>query len=105
MAQAGIKQMECLRQECSQRSLLQLAKFCVDWRLIAFHLHLTEADVAAVDEEYRTVDEKRIGMLLKWKEKGAYNSTYKAFIEALLNCGRISDAVDTCKALSECRYI
>ena len=104
MAQAGIERIECLQQQCSQRSLLQLAKLCVDWQLIALHLHLTEADVAAVDEEYRTVDQKRIGMLLKWKEKGAYKSTYKAFIEALLSCGRVSDAVDACKSLSKCKY-
>ena len=104
ITQAGIKRMECLQQQCSQHLLLQLAKFCVDWRLIAFHLQMTEADIAAVDEEYRTVEEKRIGLLTKWNERGAYKSTYEVFIKSLLSCGRVSDAVDACKAISECKY-
>jgi hypothetical protein len=71
----------------------------VDWQLTGFHLELTKADITAVDGDYRSVDEKRIGMLGRWKEKFAFKATYRVFIEALLSCGKTSDAIDACKAI------
>ena len=96
-AKADINRMEILDQECSQQVLLSLAKRCVEWQLIGRHLRLTEADIAAVDGDNRTVDEKRIGMLVKWKEKHSFEATYRVFIEALLLCGKASDALDACE--------
>ena len=71
----------------------------MDWKLIGFHLGLTEADVVAVDGDYRSIDEKRVGMLGRWKEKFAFKATYRVFIEALLSCGKASDAIEGCKAI------
>ena len=99
-AQAGIKRLDILDQECSQQVLLSLAKHCVDWQLIGFHLELTKADIVAVDGDYGSVDEKRIGMLGRWKEKFAFKATYRVFIEALLSCGKASDAIEACKDIS-----
>ena len=98
-AQAGINRLEILDHECSQQVLLGLAKHCVDWQLIGFHLELTKADIVAVDGDFRSIDEKRIGMLGRWKEKFAFKATYRAFIEALLSCGKASDAIEACKAI------
>ena len=98
-AQAGIKRLDILDQECSQQVLLSLAKHCVEWQLIGLHLKLTDADIAAVDGDNRTVDEKRVGMLRRWKEQFAFNATYLALIKALLACGRTSDAVLACKTI------
>ena len=92
--------MDILEQECSSELLPNLAKFCVHWKLIGYHLKLMEADIAAIDGDNRTVDEKRIGMLVKWREKFAFNATYRVLAQALLDCGRTSDAVDVCKAIS-----
>ena len=98
-ARAGINRLDILDQECSQLVLLDLAKHCVEWQLIGFHLELTKADIVAVDGDYRSIDEKRIGMLGRWKEKLAFKATYRAFIEALLSCGKASDAIEACKAI------
>ena len=99
VAQADIKCLDILDQECSQQVLLSLAKHCVDWQLIGFHLELTKADIVAVDGDYRSIDEKRVGMLGRWKEKFAFKATYRVFIEALLSCGKASDAIEGCKAI------
>ena len=96
-AQAGINRLEILDQECSQHVLLDLAKHCVDWQLIGFHLKLMKADIVAVDEDYRTAEQKRVEMLGKWKEKFAFKATYRAFVETLLSCGKASDAIEVCK--------
>ena len=72
----------------------------MDWQLIGFHLELTKADIVAVDGDYRSIDEKRIGMLGRWKEKLAFKATYRAFVEALLSCGKASDAIEACKAIA-----
>ena len=98
-ARAGVKSLDILDQECSQQVLLSLAKYCVDWQLIGFHLELTKADIVAVDGDYRSVEEKRVGMMGTWKEKFAFKATYRVFIEALLSCGKASDAIEACKTV------
>ena len=99
--QAGIDKLDIFDQQCSQKILLNLSKHCVQWRLIGQHLELTEAEIAAVDEDNRTADEKRAGMLRRWKGKFAHKATYRGFIEALLACGRTEDAVDACRSIAK----
>ena len=99
--QAGIDNLDILDQECSQKMLLNLAKYCVDWTLIGLYLDLTRADIAAVNGDYQTVDEKRAGMLGRWKEQLAFKATYRVFIEALLASGKTEDAVDACKTIAK----
>ena len=65
---AGIDNLNIFDQECSQKMLLNLSQHCVDWTLIGLYLDLTRADIAAVNGDYQTVDEKRAGMLGRWKE-------------------------------------
>ena len=98
-AQAGVKKLDILNQECSQQILLCLAKHCVEWQLIGYRLELSDSDITAVDGDSRTVDEKRVGMLKRWKEQFAFKATYLVLIRALLACGRTSDAVNACKAI------
>ena len=59
-----------------------------------------KADIVAVDGDYRSVKEKRIGMLERWKEKFAFKATYRVFIEALLSCGKASDVTEACKVIA-----
>ena len=99
--QAGIDNLDIFNQECSKKIRLNLAKHCVDWRLIGLYLDLTKADIAAVDEDNQTADEKRAGMLGRWKEKFAFKATYRVFIEAFLACGKTEDAVDACKTIAK----
>ena len=42
---------------------------------------LTEADLTAVDGDNRTVEEKRVGMMEKWKERFSFRATYQVFVE------------------------
>ena len=63
------------------------------------HVGLTEADVAMIDSHNRTIEEKRVRMLEKWKSKLAYKATYRTIIEALLAEGRSADAVEACKVI------
>ena len=99
IAKAGVS-MDILEQECSAEMLPNLAKFCVDWKLVGSHLKLTAAEIAAVYGDNHTVDEKRIGMLMKWRERFSFKATYRLLVQALLDCGRTSDAIDVCKAVS-----
>ena len=71
----------------------------MEWQLIGLHLKLTDSDIAAVDGDNRTVDEKRVGVLRRWKERFAFKATYLVLVQALLACGRTSDAVNACKAI------
>ena len=102
--QAGIDKLDIFDQECSQKMLLNLSKHCVDWTLIGLYLELSRADIAAVNGDYQTVDEKRVGMLGRWKEKFAFKATYRIFIEALLACGKTEDAVEACKTIAKGQY-
>ena len=102
--QAGIDNLDILNQECSPKMLLTLAQHCVDWRLIGLYLDLTKADIAAVDEDNRTADEKRAGILGRWKEQFAFKATYRIFIEALLACRKTEDAVDACKTIAKGQF-
>lgn len=99
IAKAGIS-MDILEQECSAEMLPNLAKYCVDWKLIGFHLKLTTAEIAAIDGDNCTVDEKRVGMLFRWRGKLAFKATYRVLVQALLDCRRASDAYDVCKTIS-----
>ena len=98
-SQAGIKTLDILNEVCSQEVLLSLANHCVHWSLVGLHLKLTQADTTAVDGDFQTVDEKRIGMLERWREKFAFKATYRVFIEALLSCGKALDAIEACKVI------
>ena len=94
---AGVR-LDILSKECSIKPV-DLAKFCVKWRLIGKHLGLTEAEISAVDGDNRTVEEKRVGMLEDWRSKFAYKATYRALIEALLAEGRSAEAIEACKVI------
>ena len=98
-SQAGLQRLDILDQECSPEVLLSLAKHCVDQKLIGLYLNLSNGDIAAVDGDNRTVDEKRVGLLRRWKDQFAFKATYLLLIKALLACGWASEAIDACKTI------
>ena len=95
---AGVR-LDILSKQCSDVVSLNLAKFCVDWKLIGRYIGLTEADLAAVNGDNRTVEEKRVGMLEKWRSKFAYKAIYRTLITALLAERRCGDAIEACKVI------
>ena len=91
--------LDILSKVCSDAVSLDLANFCVQWKSIGMRVGLTEGDLTAVDGDNRTEEEKRIGMLKKWKSKFAFKATYRALIEALLAAGRSAEAIEACKVI------
>lgn len=84
--------------------LPEVANFCKEWKLIGRHLKLTGADIAAVDGDNRTVGDKRIGMLSKWKDKWAFKATNRVLIEALLAVGNASCAIAAANIMGRGKY-
>ena len=91
--------MDILDQECSQQVLLNLARHCVDWKMIGFHLELAKDDIIEINKGYEKEEEKQVKMLEKWKEKFSSKATHREFIEALLLCKKALDAVEACKVI------
>ena len=80
-----------LNQEVSDDHILEVYSEITEWRLVAAHLHLTRADIRAIEGEAKS-DEKlmRLYMLQEWKKKtkahGTDWPTYQVLIKALLKC-------------------
>ena len=99
-AQAGIKDIN-LDQQCFNDDLLLLYNLCDPWELIGQHLKLTHPQISAVDGDNKTIDEKRLGVLQKWKETFAHKATYRVLLTALLACGKAEQALEVCKILAQ----
>ena len=96
--QAGARDLD---RECTNEDFLDLHKFFDPWELIGQHLKLAQSQISAVDGDYKTTDQKRLGLLQKWKEIFAHKATYRAVIAALLACGKAEQALEVCKILAQ----
>ena len=96
--QAGARDLD---RECTNVDLLDLHKFFDPWELIGQHLKLTRSQISAVDGDHKTTDQKRLGVLQKWKEIFAHKATYRVLISALLACGKAEQALEVCKMLAQ----
>lgn len=85
---------------CSPDDLLALSKFCDPWDLVGKHLKLNSSQINAVDGDNKSVDQKRLGMLQKWKEAFAYKATYGVLVNALIDCEKAEQASEVCKMLA-----
>ena len=95
--QASIS-LDILSEECSRTVLLDLAKYCDRWKLVGQRLGLSEAEISDIDGDNRTAQEKRVGMLMKWKGR-SLTTSYRVFIEALLSQGMTQAAIEACKVI------
>ena len=98
--QAGVRDLD---RECTRMDFLDLHKFLDPWELIGQYLKLTQSQINAINEDYRDkiTDEKRLGLLQKWKETFAHKATYRVLISALLACGKAEQALEVCKILAQ----
>ena len=85
---------------CSQDDLLALSKFCYPWELIGQHLKLTSSQISAIDNNNKTMDQKHVGVLQKWKETSAHKATYRVLVNALLACDKAQHASEVCGMLA-----
>ena len=83
--------------ECADEDLLELARFCDNWRLIGSHLKLSEDQLSAIDGDYKLVDEKRLAVLRGWKQFRAFFATYLELIMAFLACHKVQNAFKVCQ--------
>ena len=98
VAQSGVKNID---EECSDADILQFGDFCDPWKQVGLYLHLTKAQLSAIDDDNRTVSMKRLGVLQKWKEMNAFKATYRVLIEALLKCGKTDTALKVCEIVAQ----
>ena len=110
VVQAGTQEIN-LDQQCHNNDFLSLYELCDPWELIGQHLKLTQSQISAVDGDNKTTDQKRLGLLQKWKEIFAHKATYRVLVTALLACGKAEQALEVCKTLaqektlsSECQF-
>ena len=95
---AGVSPVSLLERDmCTDEDLLALARFCDSWELTGHYLKLSERELSAVDEENKTVELKRVGILKKWRRKKAFYATYRAFIDVFLEQGDALTAYKICQ--------
>ena len=84
----------------SDDHILELACFvCDPWKLIAQYIGLKVHEITAIDEDYRTVDERRVAALQKWRERNSLRATYRCLIQTLLRYQRDDTARRVCEYL------
>lgn len=98
---------DLLDKEISDEHLRKASRIIDDHEIVGFELELNESEMAAINQDAHTQERQRVAMLRKWKQKNAWNATYKKFIVALLNCDRRSIARDVCELLTQstCKYM
>ena len=96
--ETGISE-ESLDQQCNDRDLNDIASLCDDWELIAHHIGLTEYQISAIKEEFRTPELRRIKFLQKWKQSRT-NSTYKMIVNTFLRCEKARQAKKVCELIA-----
>ena len=97
VARAGVRKIDT---ECSKEDLLPLAKFCDPWELIGQNLGLERQQISAVNEDCKSTDLKRLGILQKWKEMYSFKATYRSLVTAFIACGKNDQALKICQYLA-----
>ena len=84
-----------------------MSRIIADHEEVGPELGLTEQEMIAINRDARTHELQKKAMLTRWKQKNAWNATYRTLLEALLKCKRAGDAQKVCKLLaqSKCCWI
>ena len=96
VAEAGVKNID---QECCNKDLLHLADFCYPWQVVGGHLKLSELELGDIDDDNKSSELKRLGVLQKWKQK-SFKATYRVLVGALISCKRNQQALKVCQYLA-----
>ena len=90
---------EDIDKKISDEHILEIYPQLHNWRLVAAHLGLTQADVKAIESKARPDEElMRFYMLHDWKEKKRLNGTdtYRILLKALMECNSSESALQMC---------
>jgi len=93
-----------LDKEVSEEHLREVSWIIDDHQIVGPELRLSAAEMTAVNADARTHQLKKMEMLRTWKQKFAWNATYKRLIEALLQCRRGGDAQKVCELLAPSKH-
>lgn len=85
------------KQEVSDRHLEEIT--CEQWRKLPPYLDLEATILNDLERDFRTEEERRVGLLKKWKGRKGFDATYIALISALLEIKCRNDAENICKLL------
>ena len=98
-----------LNQQCLEKHLTTIAEhYCDNWQIIGLYLKLTKNEISAINDNYKTTEEKRVHVLMKWREKYGRKATYKVLVEAFLSNKQVDTAqriIEWLKDQSEYMYI
>ena len=89
----------------SEKVLLDLARSCIQWKLIGKQLKLTSTELEQIDDDETLSSRKPLNMLAKWSVKSYLRPTYRTLIKALLLCEKPQHAKEACKIISTCKLI
>ena len=95
---------EDIDKEVSDDHILEIYPQLENWRLVAIHLGLTQADVQAIVSQATLGGETlmRVYMLQEWKKKKRLDgtATYQVLLKALIKCNCSESALQVCELLS-----
>ena len=93
-----------INKEVSDDHILEIYPQLENWRLVAVHLGLTQADVQAIVSQATLGGETlmRVYMLQEWKKKKRLDgtATYQVLLKALIKCNCSESALQVCKLLT-----
>ena len=90
--------------EVSDKHILKIYPQLKNWRRVAAHLGLTQADVQAIEGRAKSDEElMRLYMLQEWKTKKRLDgtATYQVLLEILIECGCSESAIQVCELLAQ----
>ena len=89
---------QLLDQKCSD-NLLQSISFFLEWRIVAPYLGLSVSEIEEIESTKRTEFERRLAMLLSWREKFGYMAKFRVLVKSFLNAGQTEHAERACRLL------
>ena len=79
--------------QVSDEHIAVIAECLINWKSLATHLGLTEADEEAISEDYRgNVELQKREALRKWKRKRGRRATYSRLVQILCGIGYVDQA-------------
>ena len=94
-----------INKEVSDDHILKIYPQLENWKRIAAHLGLTQADVQAIENGARPDEElMRLYMFQEWKRKKTLDrtATYQVLLKALIECKCSKSAIQVCELLKTC---
>ena len=62
---------------CGDDHLMELALGLSDWRVVALYVRLEDGEIADIEERAKSVLEKSVMMLRRWRQKFGEQATYR----------------------------